>query len=68
MRRISSDRPQLGHAIVELVLVGEAVDEAGSQRVFRQERPLIDQRAHVRLGLLAALGDAAHELRRTCRG
>ena len=48
--------------IVELVFVGEHVDQTGTLRIAREERALVDQRAHVLDFFLAALGDAAHEL------
>ena len=48
--------------VVELVLVGHFVDQAQAQRVHRQERPLVNQRAHLVLGLLARVGNAAHQL------
>ena len=48
--------------LVDLILVGHVVDQPGAQRVFRQERTLVDQRADLRLVLLPAVGDAAHEL------
>ena len=40
------------HEIVELVFVGEVVDQAVAQRVFGQERPLVDRRPRPRLSLL----------------
>ena len=45
---------QLRHPVVELVLVGQVVDQPEAQRVLGQERALVDERAHVGLGSSSA--------------
>ena len=42
---------QLRHEVVELVFVGDFVDQADAQRIDRLERSLIDQRPNFRLAL-----------------
>ena len=54
--------------VVDLILVRQIVHQAHAQRLVRQERALVDQRAHFGLGLVAAFGDAAHELIVEIRG
>ena len=56
---------QLGHEIVELVFVGDFVDQPDAQRVDRLERPLVDQRPHFRLALAARFGDRLERADRT---
>ena len=48
--------------IVELVFVRHFVDQADAQRILRLERALIDQRADLRFGLLARIGDRLDEV------
>ena len=60
-------RGQRRHALVELVLVGQVVDQPGSKRLFGHERPLVEQRAHFLLGLLSALRRSRAPAARTCR-
>ena len=62
---VAVDLALLGAAaqlVVHLILILHVVDEPGAQGVLRQERPLIDERADVRVVLLPAVGDAAHDL------
>ncbi len=51
--------PQL---LVHLIFVGNVVDEPRAQRVFRHERPIVDERADLLVVLLPAVRDAAHDL------
>ena len=53
---------QLGHEIVELVLVGDLVDQADAQRIDRLERPLVDQRPDFRLALAPGAGNRVNQL------
>ena len=48
--------------VVDLVLVGDVVDQPEAQRVLGQERTVVEQRPHFAFVLLAAVSDAAHEL------
>ena len=53
--------PHVGD-VVELVLVGEIVHQPHAKGLLGLERPAVDQRAQLVLGLAAAVGNRAHQL------
>ena len=54
--------PELRHSIVELVFVGERIDQSGSHGIFRREWALVEELPRLRFRLLACRRDAAHQL------
>ncbi len=54
--------PLLHQLLVDLVAVGEAVDEPGLERFGAEERAAVDEGAHLGLRHLPALGDPLHQL------
>ena len=51
----------IGH-VVQLVLVGELVDQSGADSLVGLERSVIDQGSHFALGLAASVGNRPDQL------